>query len=155
MRGTRDNALALMVVLALAMVFINFNPLGVAKPLEDIEVVDCDGRTIMLDGRKPELRCANAEVRADHGVGQLCIQENLIAAAQAHAENMIRRDVYAHETPEGLTPGDRITRAGYQFAIYGENINRVSGSYSGEPDRGELRERWRVGWRVRAIVRIS
>jgi hypothetical protein len=38
-RGTRDNALALMVVLAVAA-FMHFNPAGVAKPLEDAEVVD-------------------------------------------------------------------------------------------------------------------
>ncbi len=59
--------------------------------------------------------------------------------AQGHAEDIIRRDFYAHETPEGLTLCDRISRAGYPFATYGENNNRVSGSYSGEPDRGELR----------------
>ena len=72
-------------------------------------------------------------------MSELCVQENLMAAAQGHAEDMIRRDFYAHETPEGLTPGDRISRAGYPFVTYGENNNRVSGSYSGEPDRGELR----------------
>jgi uncharacterized protein YkwD len=138
-RRTRDNALALMVLLAMALAFIQFNPLGVAKPLEDVEVVDCDGRTVMLDGRKAELLRLHNEARAEHGVGQLCVQENLMAAAQAHAEDMLRRDFYAHETPEGLTPGDRITRAGYPFATYGENNNRVSGSYGGEPGRSELR----------------
>lgn len=137
--------MALMVLLAMALAFIQFNPLGVAKPLEDVEVVDCDGGTVMLDGRKAEFLRLHNEARAEHGVGQLCVQENLMAAAQGHAEDMIERDFYAHATPEGLTPGDRITRVGYQFATYGENNNRVSGSYSGEPDRGELREAFE-GW---------
>jgi uncharacterized protein YkwD len=139
-RKTRDNALALMVLLAMALAFIKFNPLGVARPLEDVEVVGCDGQTMKLDGRKVDLLRLHNEARAEHSVGQLCVQENLMAAAQGHAEDMTRRDFYAHETPEGLTPGDRITRAGYRYATYGENNNRLSGSYGGEPDRGELRE---------------
>jgi uncharacterized protein YkwD len=127
-----------MVLLAMALAFIQFNPLGVAKPLEDVEVVDCDGRTVVLDGRSAELLRVHNEARTEHGVGLLCVQEDLMVAAQGHAEDMIERDFYAHETPEGLTPGDRITRAGYPFATYGENNDRVSGSYSGEPDRSEL-----------------
>ncbi len=63
-----------------------------------------------------------------------------MAAAQGHAEDMIQRDFYDHETPEGFMPGDRITRAGYPFATYAENNNRVSGSYSGEPGTDKVRE---------------
>jgi uncharacterized protein YkwD len=64
-----------------------------------------------------------------------------MAAAQRRAEDMIERDdFYAHDTPEGLTPGDRISRAGYPFATCGENNNRVSELDVGEPGREELRE---------------
>jgi hypothetical protein len=48
---------------------------------------------------------------------------------------MLRRGFYDHETPEGLTRGDRILRAGCPFAAYSENHNIVSQSYGGEPDR--------------------
>lgn len=139
-RRTRDNALTLMAVLALAIAFVRLNPLGVAKPLQDTQVLGCDGQTVTIDGRKGELLRLHNEARAERGIGRLCVQENLMAAAQAHAEDMIRRDYYEHETPEGLTPGDRIMRAGYPFATYGENYNRVSGLYVGEPGRDELRE---------------
>jgi uncharacterized protein YkwD len=139
-RRTSDNALALMAVLVIAVAFMHFNPLGMAKPLEDVEVIGCDGQTVTLDGRKAELLRLHNEARAERDLGRLCLQEDLMAAAQGHAEDMIRRDFYAHETPEGLTPGDRITRAGYRFATYGENNNRVSGGYEGEPGRDELRE---------------
>ena len=134
-----------MVVLAIVVAFVHYNPLGMAKPLEEAEVISCDGQTVTLDGRKAELLRLHNEARAEQGVGQLCVQEDLMAAAQGHADDMIERDFYAHETPEGLTPGDRITRAGYPFATYGENNNRVSGLDAGEPGRDELREAFE-GW---------
>ncbi len=93
-----------------------------------------------LDGQRAELLRLHNEARAERGLERLCVQEDLMAAAQAHADDMIRRDFYAHETPEGLTPEDRITRAGYPFATYGENNNRVSGDFEGEPGRNDLRE---------------
>ncbi len=134
-----------MVVLAVVVAFVRFDPLGVAAPLRGAEVVGCDGQIVRLDGRQAEILRLHNEARSEHGVGTLCVQEDLMTAAQAHAEDMIRRDFYAHETPEGLTPTDRISRAGYPFATYGENNNRVSGSYGGEPGRGELREAFE-GW---------
>ncbi|MDP9457723.1 MAG: CAP domain-containing protein [Actinomycetota bacterium] len=52
---------------------------------------------------------------------------------------MLERGFYEHVTPEGVDPGERIARAGYPFATYGEN-NRVSGDLVGEPGRKELGE---------------
>ena len=128
-------------VLTLAVVFVHFNPGGVlAEALRDTEVTDCDGRVVMLDGRKAELLRLHNEARAQNGAGALCIQQNLMHSAQGHATDMLERDFYAHETPEGLIPAERISRAGYPFATCGENNNRVSGSYGGEPGKGELRE---------------
>ncbi len=116
-----------MAVLVIAVAFMHFNPLDVvARPLE--EVVSCDGQTVRLDGPKAELLRLHNEARAEHNVDELCVQENLMAAAQGHAEDMVQRDFYAHESPEGLTPGDRLLRAGYPFATHGENNNMVSGS---------------------------
>lgn len=64
----------------------------------------------------------------------------LRAAAQGHAEDMLKRGFYEHVTPEGVDPGQRISRAGYPFATYGENNNRVWGDPNGEPGRRELGE---------------
>ena len=129
-----------MAILVVAVAFVHFDFLGVFKPLEDCEVVSCDGKVVMLDGQKAELLRLHNEARAEHGVAPLCVQENLMAAAQRHAEGMIERDFYAPDTPEGLRPADRISRAGYPFATCGENNNRVSGLDVGEPGREELRE---------------
>ena len=42
--------------------------------------------------------------------------------ALEHSQDMINRDYFAHNTPEGLTPFDRMTNAGYAFLAAGENI---------------------------------
>ena len=140
-----DSAVPMMVVMAVVVAFVRFDHMDTIRPLEGAEVVGCDRRMVSLDGREAELLRLHNESRAEHGVGPLCVQENLMAAAQGHAEDMIERDFYAHETPEGLTPGDRITSVGYPFATYGENNNRVSGGYGGDPGRGELRDAFE-GW---------
>lgn len=134
-----------MVVLAVVVAFVRLDPAGAIRPLEGTEVAGCDGRTVGLGDAQAELLRLHNEARAEHGVRRLCVRQDLMVAAQEHAEDMIRRDFYAHETPEGLTSGDRIARAGYPFATYGENNNRVSGGYGGKPGRDDLREAFE-GW---------
>lgn len=63
----------------------------------------------------------NAE-RAKHGCSAVTVNAKLQAAAQGHSDDMAARDYYAHTTPEGKGPGDRITAAGYRWSTYGENI---------------------------------
>lgn len=52
----------------------------------------------------------------------LTMNEKLNRAAYAHSEDMARRSYFDHVSPEGVTPGDRITAAGYTWSVYGENI---------------------------------
>ncbi|UQI48447.1 CAP domain-containing protein [Streptomyces sp. HU2014] len=63
----------------------------------------------------------NAE-RAKHGCSAVTVNAKLTAAAQGHSDDMAARDYYAHTSPEGKGPGDRITAAGYRWSTYGENI---------------------------------
>lgn len=143
---TGEKALALVAVLAVAAAFAHFDPAGLmAGPLKDTEVTDCDGRVVVLDGRKAELLRLHNEARAENGAVPLCVQRNLMHSAQGHAEDMLERDFYAHETPEGLTPADRISRAGYPCATCGENNNRVGGIYGEQPDAEDLRAAFE-GW---------
>ena len=48
--------------------------------------------------------------------------QQLTAAAQDHAEDMARRAYFEHETPEGITPSQRMSRAGYSWRATAENI---------------------------------
>ena len=52
----------------------------------------------------------------------LSFNQQLEDAAQAHAEDMARRGYFEHDTPDGVTPFDRMRAAGYQGGLMGENI---------------------------------
>jgi cysteine-rich secretory family protein/hemolysin type calcium-binding protein/FG-GAP repeat protein len=52
----------------------------------------------------------------------LAMNETLLGVARAHSQDMIDRDYFAHNTPEGVTPFQRMTNAGYGYRTAGENI---------------------------------
>lgn len=60
--------------------------------------------------------------RAQHGCGPLTVDPRLQNAAQAHSDDMAARNFYAHDTPEGVDPGTRMTRAGFRWGSWAENI---------------------------------
>ncbi|MCZ0992830.1 CAP domain-containing protein [Streptomyces noursei] len=67
------------------------------------------------------LDLVNAQ-RSQHGCGPLAIDPHIQAAAQAHSDDMAARNYYAHDTPEGVDPGTRLTNAGFRWQSWGENI---------------------------------
>src|SRR6195952_5735885 len=58
----------------------------------------------------------------------LAMNETLLGTARAHSQDMIDRDYFAHDTPEGVTPFQRMTNAGYNYTTAGENIALVTSS---------------------------
>ncbi|MFF4603671.1 sigma-70 family RNA polymerase sigma factor [Streptomyces sp. NPDC001339] len=62
--------------------------------------------------------------RTEAGCGPLRIDRKLRAAAQQHSADMAARGFYAHDTPDGTDPGERITAAGYAWSSWGENLHR-------------------------------
>jgi hypothetical protein len=58
----------------------------------------------------------------------LAMNETLLGTARAHSQDMIDRDYFAHDTPEGVTPFQRMTNAGYNFTTAGENIALTTSS---------------------------
>jgi len=62
--------------------------------------------------------------RRRYGCDGLSLDRRLIDAANEHAADMARRDYFAHESPNGDGPGDRVSEAGYDWRRYGENIAR-------------------------------
>ncbi|MFJ5151562.1 CAP domain-containing protein [Streptomyces sp. NPDC088353] len=63
----------------------------------------------------------NAE-RSKVGCSALTVNEKLTKAAQAHSEDMAAHQNMSHTGSDGSAPGDRITRAGYSWQTYGENV---------------------------------
>jgi uncharacterized protein YkwD len=73
-------------------------------------------------GRAAVLCLLNAE-RAARGRPALLEDARLQAAALAHAQDMAKRNYFAHESPEGTSPGQRAEAAGYRArSVGGENL---------------------------------
>ncbi|WP_377268541.1 CAP domain-containing protein [Peterkaempfera sp. SMS 1(5)a] len=63
----------------------------------------------------------NAE-RKKAGCGPLTVNAKLTSAAQAHSQDMAAHKNMSHTGSDGSSPGDRITKAGYSWSAYGENV---------------------------------
>ncbi len=80
---------------------------------------------------RPAEEAAANSIAIDEGVtGRLDTQPKpavalnaaLHKAAEEHSQDMLDRDYFEHDTPEGVTPFDRMTSAGYAFTRAGENL---------------------------------
>jgi uncharacterized protein YkwD len=60
--------------------------------------------------------------RAAAGLKPLAPDPALVEVARAHSTDMFERGYFAHVTPEGLSPFDRMTEARVTFRIAGENL---------------------------------
>jgi N-acetylneuraminic acid mutarotase len=52
----------------------------------------------------------------------LAFSPQLVEAARLHSQDMNDRAYFAHDTPEGVTPGQRVAQAGYPGTFAGESI---------------------------------
>lgn len=62
------------------------------------------------------------EERAKQGLQPLKADPELAVVARAHSKDMFARGYFAHITPEGKTPSDRIRQANVKFLTAGENL---------------------------------
>ncbi len=60
--------------------------------------------------------------RGDNGLGGLTINAQLNSAAQAKANDMVARDYWSHNTPDGDAPWVFFVNAGYNYQTAGENL---------------------------------
>lgn len=63
----------------------------------------------------------NAE-RWAQGLDTLSTHATLTQVAEAHSQDMIDRDFFAHIDPDGLGPGERLDSAGYEWRAWGEAL---------------------------------
>lgn len=64
------------------------------------------------------------EKRAKAGCGHVRVNHRLGTAARHHSQDMAAKNYFSHTSPDGRSPGDRISAAGYRWRTYGENIAR-------------------------------
>jgi uncharacterized protein YkwD len=62
------------------------------------------------------------EERTKAGLQTLVADTALTTVARAHSKDMFARGYFAHVSPEGTTPADRVRAAGINFLITGENL---------------------------------
>ncbi len=62
------------------------------------------------------------EERAKVGLAPLAADPELTEVARQHSADMLTRGYFAHNTPEGTTPFDRISAAGIVYGTAGENL---------------------------------
>ena len=74
----------------------------------------------------------------------LSLDSQLSAAAQSKADDMVNKDYWAHDSPEGKTPWTFISASGYPYKTAGENLaygfKDASGVVSGWMNSPEHRE---------------
>ena len=73
------------------------------------------------DLEKQMLDLVNRE-RAAAGLRPLAADPELTDVARQHSADMFVRGYFAHDTPEGLSPFDRMHQANVQFVTAGENL---------------------------------
>jgi uncharacterized protein YkwD len=90
-------------------------------------------------------------------LGSLVFNLRLNAAAQGHAEDMLARNYFSHESPEGKTGLNRIQAQGYNPTAFAENLAKgyqsdaaVLRAWQGSPShddalRGELYKEFGLG----------
>ncbi|HEX6045041.1 MAG TPA: CvpA family protein [Pyrinomonadaceae bacterium] len=73
------------------------------------------------DLEKRMLDLVNAE-RVANGLQPLAPDPELTEVARRHSADMFERGYFAHDTPEGLSPFDRMKEANVRFLTAGENL---------------------------------
>lgn len=77
------------------------------------------GSDTLIEGRLLELLNA---ARSENGSGRVERESHLDAAAAQHALDLACNNLMDHTGSDGSTVPDRLTAAGYAFAVYAENI---------------------------------
>ncbi len=67
------------------------------------------------------LTLVNAE-RMKRGLRALIADPTLVPVARKHSIDMFKRGYFSHQTPEGVTPAQRVKKAGLRYLVMGENL---------------------------------
>ncbi|WP_210492097.1 CAP domain-containing protein [Patulibacter sp. SYSU D01012] len=120
----RRHPLAPVVVLATLLMAVLGGAAAGAPTASAASCPDADSRPadVGVDRSVAALRCLVAYERAAVGLPAQPSDVRVRRAAQGHADDMRARIYFSHLTPEGLTPGARITAAGFSWSAAAENI---------------------------------
>ncbi|HEX6903498.1 MAG TPA: CAP domain-containing protein [Thermoanaerobaculia bacterium] len=92
-----------------------------AEPQKDFILRETVELRDLAEVREQIVAAVNAE-RRKAGVAPVKANADLDESAQKHAEDMLARNFFAHESPSGTTVRERARAAGYRWRTIGENI---------------------------------
>lgn len=92
-----------------------------AEPVEPVAPSAPEGSSAPSGAQAQVLALVNEE-RAAVGCPALSVNAELTKAAQNHSADMAAHSNMSHTGSDGSDPGLRITRAGYEWRTYGENV---------------------------------
>lgn len=78
--------------------------------------------TVPSSGPAAEVVALVNQERAKAGCSALTVNAKLTTAALNHSKDMAAHSNMSHTGSDGSDPGARITRAGYSWMTYGENV---------------------------------
>jgi uncharacterized protein YkwD len=95
-----------------------------ATPCTNTEIIPDAGN---LDLARAAVLCLVNRERAENGEAPLRLSQRLEGAAEGHGAEMIAADYFAHVSPSGETPVDRVRQTGYipsplDGYVIGENL---------------------------------
>jgi len=121
------------ILAAVAAVGVSATQPQMAEAADTVTVTGCTGTSIVLDLNEKAMLDLHNKQRATQGLKALCVHPALQRAAEAHSQDMMDKDYFAHNSQDGTTFAQRIKREGYNYRAAGENIAWGSGSL-GSPD---------------------
>jgi uncharacterized protein YkwD len=103
------------------------------------------GRADDLDRIREQALALVNQSRKEHNLPPLVLEAKLNKAAQAHANDMLKRNYFAHSSPEGKTVGDRYRQAsGGKWLMTAENIYKAD--HTPAPITDKILKRLQEGW---------
>ncbi|MFD3328428.1 CAP domain-containing protein [Streptomyces sp. NPDC058701] len=97
-------------------------PVKPVKPTQQATGPAAPPDTAAPSGAQAEVLALVNKERAAVGCPVLTLNAKLTKAAQDHSADMAANSNMSHTGSDGSDPGRRITRAGYQWRTYGENV---------------------------------
>ncbi|MFI5865422.1 CAP domain-containing protein [Streptomyces sp. NPDC051546] len=94
----------------------------VAEPPAEPAPTPAPSGSAAPSGAAAEVLALVNQERAAAGCSALTVNAQLAKAAQDHSEDMAAHSTMSHTGSDGSDPGQRITRAGYQWRTYAENV---------------------------------
>ena len=93
-----------------------------------VYVTSCTGTQVYLSKAEKRMLTLHNQERHDWGLPAFCVHPALQKAAKAHSKEMIDMDYFSHNSFDGESISDRLTRYGYDWSACAENIAWGTGS---------------------------